>query len=180
MSVVDNAFNNDDTFVQRFLRRAAHWMLYAVAARAILLIPNYFNIGHWILTVGRALTMTLVIVGLLHNHLTHLCARCMEEVPLDASDTAEKQWWVLRTNHLLDSWRRVLTYMAVTSGLDVVVIGLHLPHLAYLPADAFFVTYLYSIWLHHRLRPWCPYCRRWDSSGGIDEPSPAPVGKAIR
>lgn len=41
------------------------------------------------------------------------------------------------------------------------------------PGDLFFAAYMYAVVTHHRLSPWCPYCR-W-GNGGSHEAAPTPT-----
>jgi hypothetical protein len=43
-----------------------------------------------------------------------------------------------------------------------------------IPGDLWMFAVIYTEWLHHRLRPWCPYCRPWDE-GGDQELAPDPT-----
>ncbi|WP_109529916.1 MULTISPECIES: hypothetical protein [Nocardia] len=180
MPAVNDAFNNDDSVLGRFLTTAAHLMLYAIAVIAVARLPYYLGIDHWAVGFGEFVATLLVLVGVMHNVHRRLCVRCMQEVPTDPSGRVQRQHRVLWFNHELATTRGILVYigLVVGGGLSIRVFGL--PRAAHLPIDAAFVTSLYSMWLHHRLRPWCPYCRPWDDDDAIEEPSPDPVVKATR
>lgn len=180
LPVIDNAFNNDDSLVGKALNRAAHLMPYAIGAVAVACIFRYVGVDHWLISATEHFALACVVIGMLHHIFTRLCIRCMEEVPADASHQAQRQSRVLWLNHLIDSMRGIVVYLVAVIGYSVLLGAMELPPVASLPLDAFYVAFMYSIWLHHRLRPWCPYCRRWDDGGGIVEPSPDPMIKATK
>jgi hypothetical protein len=180
MPAIYGAFNNDDSPIGRALTTAAHLMLWGIALHAALRIPYYLGYGHWAFAAAGIIGFVPILCGILHHHLTRLCVRCMAEVPPNASSRAEREKRVLWLNHLLWTVTGTLAYCGLIIGTDVLVDRYELPRWAELPADLVVITYMYSVWLHHKLRPWCPYCRNWGDDGGILEPSPDPVIKATR
>ncbi|WP_159848525.1 hypothetical protein [Nocardia sp. CY41] len=176
---IDNAFNDDDSVTGRILTTSAHLMLYGIAITIATRTCYYLGIEHWTIRVVGFLASLLYLAGVLHNSLTRLCVRCMSEVPADAGARAQCEKPVLWLNHRLSGRMGILILVAI--GIEVLVRGFGLPgQVVSLPFDLLAVLYMYSVWLHHRLRPWCPYCRRWDDGGGITEPSPVPVVEATR
>lgn len=180
MPAIYNAFNNDDNFIGKALTQAAHLMLYAIALLAALRIPYYLGYTHWVFAAAGGIGFLLIVSGIIHHELTRLCVRCMAEVPANASSRAEREKRVLWLNHWWDTMPGILTYCGLLIGADLLIHQYGFPRLTRLPVDLVTVTYMYSIWLHHKLRPWCPYCRNWGDDGGIHEPSPDPVVKATR
>ncbi|MFC9432725.1 hypothetical protein [Nocardia sp. NPDC057030] len=177
MSAVYDAFNNDEKLWGRALNASAHFMLWAIAVVALCGIPAYFGIFYGPLQLISNLALVFVVIGAMHNMYTRLCVRCMREVPADASSRAERQWWILLFNHGTSTVRGLLGWFALLGATYWFVHRLDFPPVAQLPADVATFLYLYSCWLHHRLRPWCPYCPDW-GGGGVAEPSPDPVTKA--
>ncbi|WP_157163431.1 hypothetical protein [Nocardia aobensis] len=179
MATLDDAFNNDDKFIQRSLTRAAHFMLWAIGIAVLMQIPFYLGYDWWITGLVQSAMWVFVLIGILHNNTTRLCVRCMQEVPDNAGERAEQRKPVLWLNHRMQNLRGIL----ILSAAAVFSYGrfrLGWPRLLNLSVDALSLCYLYSIWLHHRLRPWCPYCRDWGDDGDIHEPSPDPIEKATR
>ncbi|WP_280422762.1 hypothetical protein [Nocardia carnea] len=175
MTALDGAFNNDGRF-QQFFTSAAHLMLPAIALQAASRIPYYLGVDHLLISVAGLVANVLVVVGLLHNEVARLCVRCMQEVPADAGTRAQRQQWVLWTHHFVKSGRGLALLGSALVAYWVFAYS-DLPRISQAPSDLVFTLLFYSIWLHHRLRPWCPYCRDWGSDG-MKEPSPDPVVKA--
>jgi len=147
----------------------------------------------WVLAVGLATRVAswfglltsldlAIAVGILacqfatlaHLRSTHLCERCMAEVPADAPVQAERRKKVLWFSHQLTT--RIGIFVLLVPAFAIATAGgcfggpaIH--RLARIPVDALVFSSLYSTWLHHRLRPWCPYCPHWDDDG---EPEPSP------
>lgn len=132
--------------------------------------------------LGWAFVLCLVgpiLLAMLHVDYARICVRCMRSVPEDAplrAATRRKRLW-LRTHHRLRGWRMsvsLLALMIVSTIVDrvwdapavsgaftlIIVVGIG--------------AVIWSNWIHHRYRPWCPWCRRWDD-GGHHEHSPDPV-----
>lgn len=178
MPTLQDSFNGDSTPARRFLTATAHhyrWLLAIVAAITIL---GYLGYSPWPLSILTFVIVIAVAIGSLHIELTRLCIQCMEEVPADAGVRAQRQRWLLRISHCTDSRRKLYTTFGLWLGYPILIGLLDPPKVAYLPTDAFYLLFIYSLWLHHRLRPWCSYCRPWDDGGGIHEPSPDPTVKA--
>lgn len=100
----------------------------------------------------------------------------MDEVPADAPVQAERRKRVLWFSHQLATGIGICGLLV--PAVAIAVIGGHFGSpedhpVARIPLDVLVFTALYSTWLHHRLRPWCPYCRDWDEDGDT-EPSPDP------
>lgn len=180
MPAISDAFNNDETRLGRFLTTAAHWSLWGIAIIATVRILGYLGVHHWLISASDLIALVPILFAMFHTTYTRLCVRCMEEVPADASVRAQRQRWLLWVTHSLESPRKVAVWIGVVMTISVLTATFHLPRIVDAPIDAYWLAYLYSMWLHHKLRPWCPYCRRWDDGGFIHEPSPDPVVKATR
>lgn len=149
----------------------------------------------WVLAVGLAtriaswfglltsldLTVAVVILAcssatLLHQRSSHLCERCIAEVPADAPALAQRRKALLWFSHQIATRIGIAGLLAPAVAIGFVGTNFASPaiqHLARVPLDVLLFASLYTSWLHHRLRPWCPYCRGWDE-GGEPEPSPDP------
>ncbi|GAD82178.1 hypothetical protein [Nocardia asteroides] len=172
-----NAFNNDESRFTRLLDTIAHLMLYGLAAIAAARVATYFGYTGTLIELTILLGNLVLFIGFMHNDFRRLCVQCMREVPADAGVRAERSQGLLWLRHSVSTAPRMLLVLVA---LSVPVYLVHVagwPRVVSLPVDALWATFMYSIWLHHRLRPWCPYCRDWDEEGER-EPSPDPVTKA--
>jgi hypothetical protein len=127
--------------------------------------------------VAQAAATVILMIGMFHNDFTRLCVRCMQEVPADAPVRAQRQSWLLWLQHFLNRLPLQLGFLAVMVAMSMACKHFGWPRVATLPVDLVWFAWMYGTWLHHRLQPWCPYCRDW-GDGGIHEPSPDPVQKA--
>lgn len=177
MAIIDNAFNNDESRFSRLLTTLAHLMLYALAAVAAARVATYFDYTGTLVELTILFGNAVLLIGLMHNDFRRLCVQCMREVPADAGRRAERQQWLLWLRHWVSTTPRVLLVVVMISVPVFLVHSVGLPRVVSLPVDALWAAFMYSVWLHHRLRPWCPYCRDWDQDGA-PEPSPDPVTKA--
>lgn len=180
MPDIIDAFNDDHTRRGRFLNRAAHYFLWAVALNIVLSLLDYLGIHNWLTTIADNVVTLTVIIAIMHSYYTRLCVRCMDEVPADAALLAQRRRPLLKYLHTLRTPRGVVISIATIIAIGVVIKVFDLPRVVNLPIDAALTAYLYSVWLHHKVRPWCPYCRDWGEDGDIREPSPDPVVKATR
>lgn len=175
MPAIDNAFNDDSRPLSRALTSIAHQLRATLIVIAVLQIPSYFGAGHWLLDTLTTVAMLSTLVATLHEHSTRMCVRCMAEVPADAPIRAQRNLLLLRMFH-----RPFLTLLAFIAAITITgyLIDSHgFPPLLAAPADAMWLAIMYSTWFHHRMRPWCPYCKDW-GDGGMREPSPDPTIKA--
>lgn len=140
-----------------------------------------------ILLVAASAAMFLCwFVAGLHVHLARLCVRCMREVPADAPVRAERFRWALRFHHEAFRLRALLVWLLILLALALLRQHLYTPEelaagageWADLVIDVYLLAAGSALWFHHRHRPWCPYCPRWDD--GDDEreeiPTPDPAG----
>ncbi|WP_328714244.1 hypothetical protein [Nocardia salmonicida] len=174
---MDNAFNNDESRFSRLLNTLAYLMLYALAAVVAARVATYFDYTGTLVELTIFFGNAVLLIGLMHNDFRRLCVQCMREVPADAGRRAERQQRLLWLRHWVSTTPRVLLVVVMISVPVFLVHAVGLPRVVSLPVDALWATFMYSVWLHHRLRPWCPYCRDWEH-GGCLEPSPDPVTKA--
>lgn len=161
------------------LTHALPWVL---AVGLVMRVASWFGWLTWLdLGVGVVL-LTCSAATLLHRGSANLCVRCMEEVPADAPDRAHRRRSLLWFAHLVTSpigiGALVIPVVAL-SVLGTAFGGPTIERLARLPLDVTLFATMYAAWMHHRLRPWCPYCRDWDQDGDL-EPSPDPSEFGIR
>lgn len=173
----------DESWASRMQSALAHALIYLLAVAAFARILSWFGLLGWVdLLTATALVMCWAVSGF-HRRRNQLCIRCMDDVPADAPARAERQRFPLWFVHF-NSTVQGLTATAM------LVLGARLPHaitgdatlrLLQIPGDLWMFAIIYSEWLHHRLRPWCPYCRPWDE-GGDEEPAPDPtsLGTKVR
>jgi hypothetical protein len=186
-AVFDDFGDPDRSPRSRKIARIAHWMPVVLVVTAGVRIVGWFGDGlvpTW-LGVGVEAAMLAVLITLfLHQQLARICLRCMEEVKEDAPIRAQRNRGILKIWHLGNSSRVVLIWLAV-----LVLTGLGRSWLKdrfgydwnwlNAPTDVIFLLYVYSLIFHHRVSPWCPYCRRWDE-GGEHEVAPTPDPTAVK
>jgi hypothetical protein len=165
------------------LARIAHWMPAVLIATAAVRIVHWFSdlIPVW-LGVGVEVLMLVTLITLtIHQGLARICLRCMEEVKPDAPLRAQRKRWVLRIWHLGNSWRVCLTWLVTIILVSYLRAWLKNAgydwHWVNAPIDVIFLLWVYSMVFHHRVSPWCPYCRKWDDGGNHEvAPTPDPAG----
>lgn len=166
--------------------RLAHWVLpllaFATAARIL-----YITAGDttWVQTMHAIAMVALLAsytVAVTHQYSTSLCVQCMTEVPTDASQQADRRHLLLRVQHL--KLKFLITTIAVLFGVsflgDVIWPESKLPGI---PVFVWLIVTIYSFRFHHRVRPWCPYCRDWDGDGDpevVPNPDPSNSRKVPR
>ncbi|WP_460696684.1 hypothetical protein [Nocardia thraciensis] len=155
-----------------------------IPALGVRLLSYVFPESRWAAAADLAATFLLgavYLIFLLHTGLTRICVRCMNEVPEDAPIRAERLHPVLWFVHRTQTWRGNSVCVAT---LIVVSLGSGWLGIPRLPSNLAMTAYLfatvYGYWFHHRVRPWCRYCPRWDDGGGISKPSPDPVAHGTR
>lgn len=169
--------------------RLAHW-LPALLGVALVVRAGYLLDMPVLTGLDEPLTIVLLfsyITFMRHFQTSGMCLRCIASSPLDPETAVRRNRLFLRYAHLS---RRGVVLMALT-GLVLLVVGdtiaassggltsSILPKLVRMPMDAMFYGVIWSMWSHHRLRPWCPWCRRWDEGGDpelIPDPDPAEKG----
>ncbi|WP_051407435.1 hypothetical protein [Nocardia sp. CNY236] len=172
--------SNDDSAISRISTATAHWMPHSIVIMIAVRGLPHVGLEHWSIHVGGTLAFLACIVGFMHNQRAQLCVRCMSEVPTDPGTRAERWRLLLWINHQIRGIKRILILLAIMTGTLLVATASGFPRLVYSLTDLLTGLYMYSVWLHHRLRPWCPYCRDWDDDDVISEPSPDPVAENLR
>jgi hypothetical protein len=172
------------------LQRLAHllpWVTASIVVHDLVWTFDLFLRWGWF---GRGidiffsvLWVVTVIVSAMHVDVARLCLKCMEAVKADAPLRVQRPRTraLLKLHHVMNElpfWQRLAGFVLMISvpifctqvlKLDVIV-----ARLIYLPFDLLLIAWIYATWPHHKYRPWCPWCRRWDE-GGEHEPSPDPV-----
>lgn len=174
-SAVYEAFNDGDGRTGRVLTRVAHWAPWAIAALAALCTADYLGIASmdWVILAA----LVGVMVSHMHQEATRLCVHCMSEVPANASERAHALRLLLRLRH--PSRRTRLVLAALYLGLIAVWFATGVKFV-FILATVLMIADMSAAWWHHRLRPWCPWCRNWGEGGDIHEPSPEPTVGAQR
>ena len=111
----------------------------------------------------------------LHPAVNRMCLRCMQDMPKNPGLSVQRNTRLLRLSHvnpyiLLALFGFFVLVVSLTQAL------LNWPDWGIWPASVFFYTWCWSQWVHHRLRPWCPYCRDWGDGGDpevVPDPDPA-------
>ncbi len=159
-------------------------MVAAVAVR----LPYYFGIKWWVTSTADVALSLMVMVGafalVAHIWKGQLCLRCIQDSPDDPETEVQKKKWFLWFEHMSrrmwwSIWAGVLALILI-AGAWTQDNGL-IYRLSHLPQDVFFYSMFWAFYCHHRLHPWCPYCRGWDE-GGEEEliPDPDPSERATR
>ena len=186
MSVKDDAvddFGDPDRSPRAGLFvRVAHALPYLIAAFLVYSALRWFeiiNLPEWAELIIPAPLFLTVIISTMHRELARLCLLCMQQVPADAP-TRVKRWLpLLWARHKIGGFRFLipLAVAIILSSTVATVFQLDSDANSWLqaPADVLLAVFLWAEWKHHRYRPWCPYCRRWDDGDGPREPSPDPT-----
>jgi len=165
------AFSGDSPRA-RFFTWTAHLLVPVTAVAFVVRVIGDFAPGGlgWLDSAAGVAFNVVYFVAMCHYLWGGLCVRCMREVPADAAEQA-----ALR-RPLLWVWHRLITAGFVWIGLGGAAIAADVLWDAAwvrLGPDLAMLVVASAVWSHHRLRPWCPYCRDWDQDGA-HEPSPVP------
>jgi hypothetical protein len=166
------------------LARGAHLLPHAAIgylAASVAYWLGYLPLAVWMPICWAA--SILIVVSTVHLALGRICLRCMEAVPADAPVRAQRRLWLLWFSHRFTGWRYYVTLLGILAAVLAFRLGLGLQPGTHrwttAPADGFILATFWAGWIHHRYRPWCPYCRRWDD-GGDREPAPDPQITGVR
>lgn len=162
-----------------FVAHAIPW--FVTVGVTVRLATMTLHISGWI----DALTSIAVVVGFvalfLHLRTGALCLRCVQSAPLDPETEVRQKKMFLWQQH----WSVKRFYAVWFAFLILTVIANSAPQpwtfLLDLPMNALFFSAMWAIWVHHRLGPWCPYCRGWDDGGPeelVPDPDPAETKRA--
>jgi len=166
----------DESRMSRMQSAMAHALIYVLAVAVPIRVASWLGLLTGINIFVSIALLACWSTALFHQRKEHLCARCMDEVPVDAAALAHRRRRTLRFVHFAATLVGILT-MIVLIGSPAIfgaVADGTIPRGYFIPGDAWTFALIYSVWQHHRLRPWCPYCRPWDE-GGDEEPAPDPT-----
>jgi hypothetical protein len=166
----------DGSPLSRAQSALAHALIYVLAVAIPIRAASWFGLLTDTDIVVSIALLTCWGTALFHRHKDHLCARCMDEVPVDAPTRAQRRQRSLRFFHFATTVPATLVMIVLLSGPAVFDITFHctVPRPYFIPGDIWTFALIYTASEHHRLRPWCPYCRPWDD-GGDEEPAPDPT-----
>lgn len=160
----------------RAMTTLTHALPWVLAVGLVLRIASWFGWLTWLDLVAGAVMLACSSATLRHRRSSNLCLRCMTEVPADAPVQAQRRKPLLWFSHQMAT--RIGIFGLLIPAIVAAVVGITtwdplIARISRIPLDVLLFASLYSTWLHHRLRPWCPYCRDWDDDGD-PEPSPDP------
>lgn len=153
----------------------AHTLVYVLAVGLVVRVTTWFGL---FIGANQIITLILLVSWMLsgrHRRQEHLCARCVDEVPADAPTRAERQRPLLCFSHLANTVKGIAILGVLMAGPPLLSLMTgDVARLMTIPGDLWLFATIYTEWVHHRLRPWCPYCDPWDDDGD-EEPSPDPT-----
>lgn len=134
----------------------------------------------WVLIIVPLVQVVCMMMATSHGR--NLCIWCINRVPDDAPVRANgnRKWSLWMQHRVFGSWLFVGPFIVFSLFIipwlrrliwetDTGLPGRWL----YLPGS-FLVVIMVFCWItHHRLGPWCPYCKGW-GEGGPREHSPTP------
>jgi len=128
--------------------------------------------------------VVVILISWAHLALNPMCLKCMRSVPVDAPAQAQRQVYLLWISHYMIGWLflgAMVGLAVVNSIVRVIIFGtIYEPSWTRAPLDIFIMGVLWSEWVHHKLRPWCPYCKDWDEGGEHEVvPDPLPTGTKV-
>lgn len=180
--VIDSFGDPDRSRPSRLFTRTAHLLPPVVAATAAAMLIDDVGGGvlpdwlSWTVTAGY---VAVYIAASAHRSFARICIQCMQEVPANAGEQADRRRWLLWIEHhpgkVVLLWLGLFGASLAARALLGIPKG---PSLLNLPFEAVLLGSVMATWTHHRLRPWCRYCRRWDDGSGPHErvPNPDPAG----
>jgi hypothetical protein len=166
--------------MQRLAHSIPPLMVVAVAIRAAYLLGLPL-VNSWFDTIATTGVLIAVIALVFHLRFGGLCLRCIQNAPDDPQTEIQQKRFFLWQVHW--SRRRFwITYFVcwlctMFSALAHGVFGTLLK----LPLDVLFFSLMWATWCHHRLQPWCPWCRGWGEGGEpevVPDPDPAETKRA--
>lgn len=157
----------DESPASRMQSALAHALPYVLALAVPTRVASWFGLLNGVNTFVAIALLTCWGTALFHRHRDHLCARCMDDVPVDAPCLAQRRRRSLRFFHFSITVLGTFVMVVLIGGpaLFGVVTNGAVPRAYFIPGDIWTFWLIYTAWQHHRLRPWCPYCRPWDEGG---------------
>lgn len=163
------------------LTRIAHLFPVMIGGYAVVSALTWFSIidlGSWSYSLASLPFLLAMVISAYHRDLARLCLRCMEAVRADAPVRVRRHIWQLWTAHVTRGMRLIVP---IVLGWVIVFLTRKLTGLTpedspwlWVPGDLMFIAALWAAWIHHRYRPWCPYCKNWGEDGHIHELTPDP------
>jgi hypothetical protein len=175
--------------------RIAHWLPVALVLDLAYSALQWVEVVRteewpWYLRWVTSLPFTVVIfTALFHQKFARICLKCMQDVPADAPVRAQAprkkaSLWFFHWNEKLYGLLPLVIIVGYSFAFAFILnrLGAAPGEFSWLvaPLDLFVLAFIWSIWVHHRYRPWCPYCKPWDDDGGVREPSPDPTGTGTK
>lgn len=166
----------DESRASRVQSALAHALIYVLAVAVPVRVASWFGLLTGVNTLVALVLLACWGTALFHRHKGRLCAQCMDDVPVGAPGLAQRRRRSLRLFHFSVTVLGTLVMVVLIGSpavFDVASDG-SVPRAYFISGDIWTFALIYTAWQHHRLRPWCPYCRRWDE-GGDEEPAPDPT-----
>lgn len=187
MSLLDDFGDPDRSRRARIIARAAHLLpaalLVTAAVRGLVWFGALPDVSAWATLVTAPLFLLAVIAASGHEQLARMCIHCMARVPADAPLRARRYRALLWLDHR-SSWRILLVVIGgllLEAGLRAALnLDRHTDGWLSAPMDLLLFAIIAAMSLHHRYRPWCPHCPRWDGGGGPREAVPGPVDTSTK
>ncbi|WP_145929582.1 hypothetical protein [Mycobacterium intracellulare] len=154
-----------------------HSLMYIVALGIAADVVVVFSPVPGLVTGAMGLTVAGIMANMFHRRSAALCVRCITEVPVDAPVRAQRRKRILWLEHAIATMTGRLVLVGATVALMLLPSVAHAAvavHLSRILPGLVLWGLVYVDTLHHRLRPWCPYCRDWDDDCDA-EPSPDPT-----
>lgn len=175
----DHFDGSSDRWTAKVSTTLAHWLLWLIPVSILAELIYHFLHVWFIVTILWVLILIVFLVAVIHQKTARLCIKCMQEIPIDADQKA--QGWqrrFLRIEHftLRETFILVVAINVWAGGRNYFLHTDLSLAIASIPLMIVWGSMIYGVWLHHRVRPWCPYCRRWDNGGDsewVPDPDPA-------
>jgi hypothetical protein len=149
----------------------AHISMYIYPAIVILNSIPGLIFDFWPAVLARLVLLTLMILTLLSVivHQDVLCPICMSKIKIDSKDYL---WCKIFHNDRRIIWISLCLVATAQLVLWITLKSYHLSNIIIaIPLSALCAFLLISYSKHKILRPWCPFCKKWDEDGN-HEPVP--------
>lgn len=179
--LIDDLGDPDRSPGSRLFTRTAHLLPWAVAAIypvRVLVDVAPETLPAWLTLASGFVILPVFLFATIHQEFARICVRCMREVPANTGRAVTRLRWMLAVSHWRPRRYYALWVPMFVIGTVAVTIGGVGWSWVFLGCDTLFCITVMAGWVHHRLRPWCPFCRRWDDGQGPHElvPDPDPAG----
>lgn len=179
----------DDSPYGRFRNWLGHYAVPAGIAILVLDAVNRLTPSTWwnLVATGGLVFLLLTWFSGTTRHDTVMCLQCATEI--DDGDIERRRGALAWYHHLAYSPKNMLLYLVVPvlaiSWLPVVGLIFDasdsiqwLLRIASFFGGVPYVIFAYYVRTHHRMRPWCPFCRDWEDGGATEQvPDPDPTGQ---